>query len=113
MILKYCELYDINCRIYHKSVRKGNELVAHVVAPESRFDDRDKTPFVVRATSHSVRAALSDSHAPTVNFFVRDNHCFWYGKVLSELGKDKRPWGVQLNQPVLERRCLRRGAVFL
>ena len=33
----------------------------------------------------------SHGHAPTVNFFVRDNHCFWYGKVLSELGVDKRP----------------------
>ena len=58
MILAFCKKHNITCRIYKDAVEKGNELDCYI--PEkSRVQ---------------------------VNFFVCDDHCFWYGKPLKEKG---------------------------
>ena len=58
MILEFCKRHNIACHIYHDTVRKGNELDCYVPATP-----RDQ-----------------------VNFFIRDDHCFWYGKSVEERG---------------------------
>ena len=61
MILEFCRLHDIICHIYHDSIRKENEVACHVPAKRS-------------------------SHTPQMNFFIRDDHCYWYGKPCTERG---------------------------
>ena len=65
MILQFCKLNHLKCRIYHGEVKTGKELVAW--SPPN-----------------------ADSHTRAVDFFVRDSHCFWYGRTLEELGTDRR-----------------------
>ena len=59
MILEFCKTHSLTCRIYKDSVAKGNELDCYIPQGNSRIQ---------------------------VNFFVRDDHCFWYGKPLEEKG---------------------------
>ena len=65
MILKFAAKHKIACRIYRDSVGKGNEMECFI------------------PTHHNT------SLAPNMNFFVRDEHCFWYGKPLEERGAGK------------------------
>ena len=61
MISKFAAKHNIACRIYRDSVRKGKEMECF-------------TP------THNT------SHTPNINFFVLDEHCFWYGKPVEEKG---------------------------
>ena len=63
MALAFAKKYNISCRIYHKAVKHGNELDSWI--PENH-----------------------GSHTPNMNFFVSDDHCFWYGKPLDEKGQN-------------------------
>ena len=66
MILRFCEQMGLICHIFHVDAKKRN-LIA------------------------SYKPPIHDSHTRKVEFFVRDSHCFWYGKLPEEMGKDKRP----------------------
>lgn len=62
MILEFCKSQNIACRSYHDTMKKGNELDCYIPA-------RPKAQ---------------------VNFFVCDDHCFWYGKPLEDKGIDRQ-----------------------
>lgn len=64
MVLAFAKKHRISCRIYHKTVKHGNELDCWI--PEG-----------------------CNSNTPNMNFFVADDHCFWYGKPLHEKGQTK------------------------
>jgi len=64
MVVEFCRRNEIVCHVYRSMVKKGNEIECHI--PEK-----------------------VDSHTPRVDFFVRDDHCFWYGKPLEDMGVDK------------------------
>ena len=66
MILAFCRKHCIICHIMNGSVKSGNEVECHI-------------PVYVT------------SNTPRVDFFIRDDHCFWYGKDVQKLGLDKRP----------------------
>ena len=65
MILAFCSKHCIICHIMNGSVKSGNEVECHV-------------------------PAYTDSHTPRVDFFIKDDHCFWYGKDVQKLGFDKK-----------------------
>ena len=64
MILAFCKKNNIICHIFHGSVKVGN-LVDYYV-PEK-----------------------VNSNTAKVDFFIFDDHCFWYGKDVGDLGKDR------------------------
>ena len=64
MVLAFARKHDVICRIYHKAVKHGNELDCWI-------------------------PAYHDSHTPNMNFFVSEDHCFWYGKPLDNKGQSK------------------------
>ena len=64
MILKFAAKHNIACRIYRDAVGKGNEMECFI-------------PTHKTCTT------------PNMNFFIRDEHCFWYGKPLEETGAGK------------------------
>ena len=66
MILAFCRKHAIICHVMHGSMKGGKEVECHV-------------PTAVV------------SHTPRVDFFVRDDHCFWYGKDVQQMGFDKKP----------------------
>ena len=55
MVLRFCQMHGLICHVYHNAVQNGNELESY-----SPLD--------------------ADCHTPRVDFFVRDDHCFFYGK---------------------------------
>ena len=59
MVLQFCRKHDIICHVYHNAVKNGSELESY-------------TP-----SGH-------DCHTPRVDFFLRDDHCFFYGKPPSD-----------------------------
>ena len=63
MILEFCKRRNIACRIYHDTVRKGNELECFIPA----------------------------RYSAQVNFFIREDHCFWYGKPVENRGGSCKP----------------------
>ena len=62
-MLVFCNKHNITCRIYKDAVEKGNELDCYISA----------------------------NSKVQVNFFVCDDHCFWYGKPLKEKGICREP----------------------
>jgi len=66
MVIEFCKRNDIICHIYHSQVAHGNELEAWV--PHNASDK-----------------------SPRVDFFIRDSHCFWYGRALEARGVDCAP----------------------
>ena len=66
MVLAFAKKHDVICRIFHKAVKHGNELDSWI-------------------------PAYHDSHTPIMNFFVSEDHCFWYGKPLDNKGQSKAP----------------------
>ena len=65
MILAFCRKHAIICHVMHGSMKGGNEVECHV-------------PTGV------------DSHTPRVDFFIMDEHCFWYGKNVQKMGFEKK-----------------------
>ena len=63
MILAFCRKHHIICHVMHGSIREKVESY---------------TPEVV------------DSHTSRVDFFIRDDHCFWYGKEAQLMGFDNK-----------------------
>ena len=55
MVLRFCQMHGLICHVYHNNVQHGNELESY-----SPLD--------------------ADSNTPRVDSFVRDDHCFFYGK---------------------------------
>ena len=55
MVLRFCQMHGLICRVYHNAVQNGNELESY--SPPD-----------------------ANCHTPRVDFFVRDDHCFFYGK---------------------------------
>ena len=51
-MISFCRKYEIICRIMHSSMKSGNEVECHIPTG-------------------------ADSHTPRVDFFIRDDHCFW------------------------------------
>ena len=66
LILAFAKKHRIACRTYHNAVKKGNGLDCWI--PEN-----------------------STSTTPNMNWFVADEHCFWYGTPLEEKGQTKAP----------------------
>ena len=62
--MAFAKKHRVACRIYHNVVKHGNELDCWI--PEN-----------------------STSHTPNMNWFVADDHCFWYGKPMEERGLSK------------------------
>ena len=61
MVLELCKRNQIICHVYQAQVHNRNLL-------------------------ESWRPEEADNHTPQVNFFVRDDHCFWYGTPLEKRG---------------------------
>ena len=62
MVLALCKKHNMCRRAYKDSVEKGSTLDCYIPVGKSRVQ---------------------------VNFFVRDDHCFWYGKPLAEKGASR------------------------
>lgn len=62
MVLAFAEKHGIAPRIYHNAVKNGNEI--DCLIPEGANRD-----------------------TPTMNWFVADDHCVWYGMPLEEKGQ--------------------------
>ena len=61
MILVFCCKHVIICHIMNGSVKSGNEVQSHIPAHVT-------------------------SNTPRVDFFIRADHCFWYGRDEQKLG---------------------------
>ena len=59
MVLRFCQMHGIICHVYHNAVQNGNELESY-------------SPSDANCTT------------PRVDFFVRDDHCYFYGKKLDD-----------------------------
>ena len=55
MVLRFCEIHSIVCHIYRGTVKHGSEVESYT-PPDA------------------------DSNSPRISFFIRDDHCFFYGK---------------------------------
>ena len=59
MVLAFCRKHDIICHVYHNVLKNGNEL-------------------------ESYSPSNPTSNTPRVDFFIRDDHCYFYGKQLDD-----------------------------
>ena len=72
-MLAFAKGHNSSCHIYRKAVKHGSELDCWI--PETH-----------------------NSNTPNINFFVADDHCFWYGKPLQERGRCKVEANNGINQ---------------